>query len=100
MLPLHGRQELGVWETFHLPDSPVGWLLFSPFLWMRTLRLGEADQISQSPDGKTPLALDGSTAPGAELLGLFLLGPGPLTGGMGAVGGPWAGQQSRDSSEP
>ena len=57
---------------------------------MRTLRLGEADQISQSPDGKTPLALDGSTAPGAELLGLFLLGPGPLTGGMGAVGGPWA----------
>lgn len=30
--PLCGRQELGVWETFNLPDSPMGWLLFSPFL--------------------------------------------------------------------
>ena len=36
----------------------------------------------------------------AELPGLFLLGPDLLTGGMGAVRGPQAGQKRGDCSEP
>lgn len=45
--------------------------------------------------------MDGiSTGLVAELPVLFLLGPDLLTGGMGAMRGPQAGQQRGDCSEP
>ena len=50
MPPLCGRQDLGVSETFNLPDSPMGWLLFSPVLKMRVSRFSGTNRDQPEPE--------------------------------------------------
>lgn len=63
----------------------------------------ELTGIGQSREGwNVHLLLIAPQAQKAELLRLrlSLLSPDLLTGGIGAVGGPWAGQQKGDCFEP